>query len=248
MDDLVDRTRLLHIAIETEMGPHLTPHAFTWWAGRIWIVTFRDAFKDRVIRDRPSVSVLLSDGSRYVSVDAEAKVVDPLDPIGLLDALPEALLAPSAAASWFVRNVRNVGGYLQDVLEGDVPAVVAPHRRLLVALRPVNAVEVTRPDPPDEITVKARVALTTQLGSIVVPGLWDARAERAYIAPIELPEKVRIAIEIEGPFEDRPSLNRGALLRGTASVDEDGPDLSLDVRPERETRWSGAASTTTVVA
>ena len=249
VDQLLERTRLLHLAISTKHGPHLTPHAFTWWAGRIWIVTFRDAFKDRVIRKRPGVSVLLGDGSRFASVDAEAKIIDPLDPLRMLDALPEALLAPTAAISWFARNFRNVGGYLQDVLEGDMPAVIAPHRRLLVGLRPLGSTEVVRPTfEPGEMSVPARVAIDTALGSIVVPGLWEPREELVAIAPLELPNEMDVAVEIEGPFEDRPSRNRGALLRGSAVIKESGTRMVLQVTPERETRWSGAASSTNHVA
>src|SRR5687768_12389886 len=85
VDDLLERTRLLHLAITTRNGPHVTPHAFTWWAGRIWIVTFRDAFKERGIRKQPGVSLLLGDGALFAYVDAEAKVIDPLDPLRLLD-------------------------------------------------------------------------------------------------------------------------------------------------------------------
>lgn len=248
MDDLLTRTRLLHLAIDTRSGPHVTPHAFTWWAGRIWIVTFRDAFKERVIRKRPGVSVLLGDGERFVNIDADAKLLDPFDPLRLLDALPEAMLAPSATASWMVRNFRNVTGYVQDVIEGDMPVVIAPHRRLLVALRPLEVTEVERPVPNGEVSVRARVAIDTDLGSIVVPGLWDPQDQRAFIAPLDLPPKMDIAIEIEGPFEDRPSLNRGAMLRGTAEVEARGPRMTLRVTPERETRWKGAESTTNDVA
>jgi hypothetical protein len=248
VNQLLETTRLLHLALSTEKGPHLTPHAFTWWGGRIWIVTFRDAFKDRAMRKRSGVSVLLGDGSRFMSVDAEAKIIDPLDPLRLLDALPETLLAPTAAASWALRNARNVRGYLQDVLEGETPALIAPHRRLLVALRPLDTTEVERPAAgKDVVTVPARVALDTDLGSIVVPGLWDAQHARAFIAPVELPDVMDIAIEIEGPFEDRPSLNRGALLRGSAIVEETGSTFVLKVAPERETRWSGATSASTDV-
>ena len=249
VDQLLERTRLLHLAISTKNGPHLTPHAFTWWAGRIWIVTFRDAFKDRVLRKRSGVSVLLGDGSRFTSIDAEAKIIDPLDPLRLLDALPETLLAPTAAISWFARNIRNVGGYIQDVLAGDMQAVIAPHRRLLVGLRPLESTDVVRPTfEPGELSVPARIAIDTDLGSIVVPGLWEPREELAVIAPLELPDTMDVAVEIEGPFEDRPSRNRGALLRGSAVVKESGTRMVLQVTPERETRWSGAASSTDHVA
>lgn len=248
MDDLLKRSRLLHLAIDTRSGPHVTPHAFTWWAGRIWIVTFRDAFKERVIRERPGVSLLLGDGTHYVNVDADAKLLDPLDPLRLLDALPEAMLAPSATASWMVRNFRNVTGYLQDVIEGDMPAVIAPHRRLLVAMRPLDVTKVERPVANGEVSVRARVAIDTELGSIVVPGLWDPQEQRAFIAPLDVPSKMNVAIEIEGPFEDRPSLNRGAMLRGKAELESRGPRLTLRVTPQRETRWSGAQSATTDVA
>jgi hypothetical protein len=249
MEDLLKRTRLLHVAVSTARGPHVTPQAFTWWAGRFWIVTFRDAFKERVMRRRPRVSLLLGDDERFFNVDAEAKVLDPLSPIGLFDALPEVMLAPSAAASWSIRNARNVVGYIRDALDGDLPALISPQQRILVALRPLGVTEVARPEPkPEETAVPARVGIDTPLGPLVVPGLWEAAEQRASIAPLELPSDVRVAIEVDGPFHDRPSRNRGSLLRGTAVTSRSEDRVVLNVSPEVKTRWSGARTATHSVA
>src|SRR5947209_1292724 len=54
-----NRAPVLHSAVNTARGLHVTPTAFAWSGGACWFVVSQDSVKARALRKRPRVGLLL---------------------------------------------------------------------------------------------------------------------------------------------------------------------------------------------
>jgi hypothetical protein len=126
---------VLHSAVDTGRGLHVTPTAFSWSGGALWVVTTRESVKVRALRRRPSVGLLLRTRRHDLVLTGDAELVDPLRLHGV--ARPERVLGlPFAALHYLGRNYRHVAGVLRDATPG--PALVLD--RLAVRIQPTRAV------------------------------------------------------------------------------------------------------------
>jgi hypothetical protein len=126
---------VLHSAVDTGRGLHVTPTAFSWSGGALWVVTTRQSLKVRSLRKRPSVGLLLRTRRHDLVLAGEAELVDPLRLHGV--ARPDRVLGmPFAALHYLGRNYRHVAGVLRDATPG--PALVLD--RLAVRIQPSRAV------------------------------------------------------------------------------------------------------------
>jgi len=133
--EVLDRAPMLHSAVDTGRGLHVTPTAFSWSGGALWVVTTRQSVKVRALRRRPRVGLLLRAPGYDLVLAGEAELVDPVRLHGM--ASPERVLdMPFAALRYLERNYKHVAGVLRDATLG--PGLVLD--RLAIRVRPNRAV------------------------------------------------------------------------------------------------------------
>ena len=126
---------VLHSAVDTGRGLHVTPTAFSVSGGALWMVTTRQSVKVRALRRRRSVGLLLRTRRHDLVLTGDAELVDPLRLHGV--SRPDRLLGmPFAALHYLGRNYRHVAGVLRDATPA--PALVLD--RLAVRIQPSRAV------------------------------------------------------------------------------------------------------------
>ena len=108
-------------------APHVTPVAAVEAAGHWWFTTSHSAAKLAMLRRNPRISITRSDpgGTRVVS--GRARILDPTDPIGLLEQLDLVVRAGGAVAQLALQHLHDVSGYVVD--RRRVPEDWSPARR-----------------------------------------------------------------------------------------------------------------------
>ncbi len=144
---LLNEGELLHVALETRAGPHVTPELFVWNGGRLWFATARRTLKARLLDPGEQVGALIALGSHRLVILGEARPLDPLSPQSILSSKPESVLAPVAGTAFVFRNAPHLVGFLAQGLHA-LPHSLAT-LRMLVAIRPVAAALVERDEVID---------------------------------------------------------------------------------------------------
>jgi len=133
--EVLARAPVLYSAVDTGRGPHVTPTAFSWSGGALWVVTTRRSVKVRALRRRPAVGLLLRAGRHDLVLTGRAELVDPVRLHGLGG--PERMAGlPFTALRYLERNYKHVAGVLRDATPG--PALLLD--RLALRIRPERAV------------------------------------------------------------------------------------------------------------
>lgn len=128
---------VMHLAMQTRGGPHVTPELFAWIGGRLWFATARRTLKARMLKPDTRVGVLLSAEPHHLVISAEARPLDPLAPQTSLASPGEAALSPVAAAAFLMRNAPHLVGF---ALQGPRAWPRNPGTlRMLVGVRPLAA-------------------------------------------------------------------------------------------------------------
>ena len=280
--DLLGRAPLMHTALETKNGPHVTPELFTWRSDRFWFATARRTLKARLLDTGSRVGVLVTDGESSVIVAGEARPLDPLSLTGLLASLEEGLLAPVATLDFGYRNAPHLAGFLAQ------GPWAWPHSaatlRMLVAVRPLAAAFVKGDEvvaaegawSPAELRVRrsgrakrvrvealpdqaagladavdepAVVALSSAVGPIALPALWDVERGVAtlpyrLLALVGAANEADAAVEIERMEGFKMTGKRGVMLRGTGVVRRRREVGEIVLSPERATHWEGMSTET----
>ena len=133
--EVLERAPMLHSAVDTGRGLHVTPTAFSWSGGALWVVTTRQSVKVRALHRCPPVGLLLRAPGYDLVLAGEAELVDPLRLHGVASA--ERVVDMSfAALRYLERNYKHVAGVLRDATLG--PGLVLD--RLAIRVRPSRAV------------------------------------------------------------------------------------------------------------
>jgi len=199
---------VLHSAVLTPKGPHLTPTVFSWAAGRLWIVAPKRSVKVRALRADPRVGVLLAAGARYVIGSGTAAVWDPLggSPRPNVD---ELVRGPFGATRYLTENLRHA---LSVVADSPTPWLVVDRVAVSISLerlalstdtelieswgewprhdaltRSANRGERFHlPGPASEIARRllhsdgdAQLGLTSRCGPLALPAHWSAERHEA---------------------------------------------------------------------
>jgi hypothetical protein len=127
--DVLEDGELLHVAVATRRGPHVTPIAFDLDGGRLWFLTPRQSVKTRAIARRRTVGGLVQLGARAVMLRGRARIVDPLTARGLYSGR-RLFDLPFAATGYLARNHRHATGILQER-----PAPTLPLARVAVEVK-----------------------------------------------------------------------------------------------------------------
>jgi hypothetical protein len=112
VEQVLESAPVLCGAVDTGRGPHVTPTAFSWSGGALWVVTTRRSVKVRALRRRPGIGLLLRSRHYDLVAIGRASIVDPLRAGGVAD--PDRLVElPFAALGYLGRNSRHAVGVLR---------------------------------------------------------------------------------------------------------------------------------------
>jgi len=111
--DVLISADVLHSAVRTTRGPHLTPTAVSWEADRLWAVAPKDSVKVRALRRDPRVGVLMRADGFHVVAAGHARLVDPLD-LPTSNRVSDLLRLPFGAARYLTENSRHAIGVVLD--------------------------------------------------------------------------------------------------------------------------------------
>jgi hypothetical protein len=131
--EILHHARIAEMVVETRTGPHVTPAAFGFAAGRLWLVISRNTVKVRAIRKRPVAALLIQAKGRSLVVAGRTEVLSPwgFDDVGnmITNYVPSLI----AAASYTERNRELLSGTFFDMLGR--PGQTNPVDRVVVAVR-----------------------------------------------------------------------------------------------------------------
>jgi len=110
--ELLDEADLLHVAVTTRRGVHVTPAVFEREGRRLWFVTPRRSVKAKAIRRHRLVGGLVQVGDRALMFNGRARVVDPLTGRGI--SLGRVFDLPFAGLGYLGRNHKHAVGTVRD--------------------------------------------------------------------------------------------------------------------------------------
>lgn len=129
-------SRLCYLAVQTQRGPHVTPHVFAESGGRLWFTTSRDARKVRALRKNDRASVVVQNGHTTLIAEGSVRVLDILDPASIAGSIPEVVRSGRAMLRLALKSIDQLIGYAMAV--GDLPAAWVPPNRAVLAFRPAG--------------------------------------------------------------------------------------------------------------
>lgn len=135
-ESVFDAAPLALVAVDTGRGVHVSPQAFAWAAGRLWLLAPSDSLKVRVVRRSGVAGVTVPSGDgRAVMVTGRARVLEAWPPSLDLASAPAVALLGAGALAYGKRNAAVAAGVALDALSG---------RMGLPGARSVLSVEPTR--------------------------------------------------------------------------------------------------------
>src|SRR5919204_4237316 len=75
---VLDEASFAYLAVETSIGPHVTPLLFAATPDRLWFGIGRGTLKARVVARRPAVGVVVPGAKVSVAIRGEATLLDRL--------------------------------------------------------------------------------------------------------------------------------------------------------------------------
>jgi hypothetical protein len=132
---ILDEGVLLHLAVATSNGPHLTPVVYVLDGGRLWVTTSRGSVKARTWRRDPSVAGMVQLEERAVTFRGTVRTYDVLDPTSWPAAAVAGPRLATAATRFSLKNARFFAGYAVDARR--VPFAWSPPGRLFARIDPV---------------------------------------------------------------------------------------------------------------
>ncbi|WP_028937893.1 pyridoxamine 5'-phosphate oxidase family protein [Pseudonocardia spinosispora] len=264
---------VLYSAVAARRGPHLTPTAFSWSAGRLWVIAPRASVKAKTLRRDPRIGLLISEGEQSLLGSGTARVVDPLS-FGAWGPFGELSRMPAGALSYLAGNTRHFLGVVADqpsplLLVDRVVLSITVHRLALVGGdrvieawgewpranlltdEPVpDAARWSLDELPDLLTQggSAQIGVQTVDGPAALPGSW---ASDGHSADTGAELATLVGMLPDGPVcvsrstaGYRMDDKRGVLLRGDGTATLAGAQAHIQLTPERLTTWQGRHTST----
>ena len=254
---VLSQGRLAYVAIDVGRGPLVTPVLYGALGDDLWFVTNRHALKAKVLCRRPTAGWVVPAADSAVVATGEAQLFSLSDPRAALARVALLRHAPTALASWAVRNPRQVAGFLGDSVTS--PRRALPQDIVIVRLRPTTSTVVPLPEPGPDADVSPLVtaglpALLAHLpaspsgvlgllmpsGPVAVPVAWDGTTATLPDGLDDLVDGAGEAacLTFDDPVRTRPTQQRGVVLRGAARA-EVGTSTRWALTPRRMTYWDG---------
>jgi len=261
---VLGRARLGMLAVNTGRWPLVNPAAFHFASGSLWMTTSRYAAKVSLARRDPRAAFLADGGSVCLLLQGVQEAYDLRSLRGQLRAALEGPGFYWSLAGYAAKNAPFVAGYLLDLTA--IPSEWWPQNRVVLRLRPSRATLITAPQVPAPAVTgpaglpralwkasRAYVCWTAGGAPALAPALWapaGAGAEAVMQGGRGPRAEGPGALVVESHHPYRPSLVRGACLRGRLrpvgsavgvmrryGTTGGGTALRLEVR--RITEWRG---------
>ena len=204
-----------YLAVAAPAGVDVTPVAFAFSSGRVWIVTPRSSVKRKAIARESGVGVLVRAGDRSLMIEGDATVLDPARSL-IPEHGVERLFALPALASYVAANANRIGG-----IRGAFGTLIElnPAARVLLSIAPeritvlegnrvvaergptyngdvgrlqsVRSAAIDLSDAPSDIESMAELHRRCALAwmgvdrPIAIPGRWDPESTAVFV-PAEL--------------------------------------------------------------
>lgn len=264
----IDSGTLAYVAIGTKSGPVITPVLYGASGTSLWYLSNRKSLKAKILSRRPETCWVVPGSTETSIYTGQARMLSPLDPLGALAALPTVPAIGAGLASWTVRNPKHALGFIRDTLTAVTRTL--PYDQVLTELRPDTVTTTdfvyergtatpaaeTHLDLSDLPTGMAALINNGSgilgVGSpdklVAAPVAWNPSTMTA-TAPSGLldhldGQTVPACVTLDEPAHERPTQQRGIVLRGRATVR--GGTARLDV--DRITYWDGFETRTLKVA
>jgi hypothetical protein len=264
------------LALRAGRLPVVTPAAFHFASGSLWMTTSRYAAKILSAKRDPRAAFLVDGGSQALLLRGALEAYDPLSVSSQVRAMLDGPGYFLGMAGYALKNAPYFAGYLLDMTH--IPREWLPYNRVVLRLRPSDSEVIdVRPFPaaqaarvpavPAEVSrrlagVPRGYVCWLEGGMPVIrPALWEVERGEVTVAPSTgHPRSGSVgALVVESHHRFRPSLMVGACVRGTFGAPADGSGIGerygidaddipnvVELRPERVTSWRGFAIATAV--
>ena len=264
---ILSRGRLAYVAIDVGTGPLATPVLYGARGDDLWFVTNRHALKARVLGRRPSVGWVVTVGDESVVATGQAELFSLSDPRAALARVALLAHTPAALLSWAKRNPRQVAGFLGDSVVH--PSRALPQDVVLVRLRPSTSTVVPRPPTTDDAEASPAVTsalpealahlpaspygvlgLITPRGPVALPVAWDGTVASLpdQVAELLVDAGPGACVTFDDPVRNRPTQQRGVVLRGSGEPVGAGAPVGWSVDVTRVTYWDGFDTRTVAIS
>src|SRR5919108_5828337 len=163
---VLDEASFAYLAVETSIGPHVTPLLFAATPDHLWFGVGRGTLKARVVAKRPAVGVVVPGQPASAALRGEATLLDRLPP-----SPSELVQAPFALSLFAARNALEMAAFACDVVRtGARPRQLSP-----LSVR-IEGVELL-----DGWPAQAVLGWMTAGGPIALPARWDPKAQTAHV-------------------------------------------------------------------
>ncbi len=132
---VIESAAVAHVGIQTKRGAHVTPQAFAFVDGHIWLVAARKSLKVRVLQKNPDVGLMMRGHNAAVTISGTAQVLWPESPGDALSLLGATTWTPAMAGSYATRNWRLMLGIGVDVIERPT---TLPYDRVIIRVSPTR--------------------------------------------------------------------------------------------------------------
>ncbi len=252
MRSALHEARQMHVALEVDGRPHVTPELFTWSGGKLWFASAPSTYKSRHIETGDPVAAVVRLPARDLLLRG---TVERLRPADLVRRGPRSLDAAAATARFAVRNASDMLAFAGDAIRGRTGRRV-PELRVLFAVEPSAAALVENGEVTDRWSWSGQAseagvtepggarAVAAFPGPAAVPAQWFGDMSELRVTPAvsdlcEIHEAAPVAISLDESNAPGPAAKSGSMLRGTAAP---GPEPGVFVvEVDREVAWDGAA-------
>ena len=231
--DVLGGARIGMLALRSGRTPLVSPAAFHFGAGSVWMTTSRFAVKTVLARRDPRAAFFVDGGAKSVLVRGRLEVFDPLSVPDEVRALLGGPALYIGMLGYTLKNAPFIAGYLLDLMR--IPREWLPYNRVVLRLVPTEANVVELPAFPDALAARVP-AVPAEIGRrlagisrgyvcwlegarpVIEPALWEVDHGRVYVAPLGDARPGHGsggALVVESHHRYRPSLMVGACIRGT---------------------------------
>ena len=241
ISSVLHEARQAHVAVSASSGPHAAPVLFGVAGERLGFLTATPTLIARSLSNGDRAGALVRSGPRAIVGSGEVQVIDPFRPRSLAAAVTRAPTAAQLVASFGLRNVPDLLGFVRDAAQGRV-GKLPPPRRVLIVFETAEWIVTDEAGDADVV-----LAAHGELGPVALPARWEPEGERVHVPETLLKEvglhDGRVAVVADEYGRPGPAAKQGLILRGEGTVRRG----AVDIEPDRVSEWDGVETASTKV-
>jgi hypothetical protein len=253
MQGALHEARQVHVALDVDGRPHVTPELFTWSSGKLWFASAPSTYKSRHLDAEDELAAVVRLPARDLLLRG---VIERHQVTDLVRHGRKSVEAAAATARFAVRNAGDLLAFAGDALSGRAGRRV-PQPRVLFALDPAAAVLIendvvieacswasgSAPEAPGPVGGSRAVAAFP--GPAAVPARWFPESSQLHISPsvldlYDVADGSPVAVVLDDYNAPGPAAKSGSLLHGTAHAAPEPGRFTIAV--DREVGWDGTAT------